>query len=67
MKPVETKYVLRYSDEVKINKNAPEFSSVSSVVHFCHDYIDVVQHDVCVVRGEGQGRSDPDGVVTAAS
>ena len=29
MKPVETKYVLRYSDEVKINKNAPEFSSIS--------------------------------------
>ena len=43
------------------------FLSVSSVVHFCHDHIDVVQHDVCVVRGEGQGRSDPDGVVTAAS
>ena len=43
------------------------FVSVSSVVHFCHDYIHVVQHDVGVVRGEGQRRPDPDGRVSAAS
>ena len=43
------------------------FLSVSSVVHFCHDYIDVVQHDVGVVRGEGQRWPDPDGRVSAAS
>ena len=43
------------------------FLSVSPVVHFCHDYIEVVQHDVGVVWGEGQGRSDPDGRITATS
>ena len=43
------------------------FPSVSSVVHFRHDCIDVVQHDAGVVGGEGQGRPDPDGRVSAAS
>ena len=42
---------------MKININA---IFDTSFIHFCQDHIEVVHHDVGVVRCEGEGGSDPD-------
>ena len=46
---------------MKININA---IFDTSFIHFCQDHIEVVHHDVGVVRCEGQGWPDPDGRVS---
>ena len=46
-----------------MGKSVP--NSVSQIVHFGENLVQVVQHDVGVARGEGEGGADPDGRVSA--